>query len=329
MQREPVIIEDLIIGQVTRNLTDREELNPDFVIVRSDQKPVFHLVNVVDDMEMGITHVIRGEDHVANTSKHIALFRAFGVEPPQFAHMPLILNPGGSKMSKRDEGASLTSYMEQGFIPEAVVNYISLLGWSPKNDRQLFTKEELIQAFDLSNVLRSNARFDGVKLSSMNAEHIRMTSPARFKELSLSWLHQLGVQTEDYPSDYIEAALETCHEKVKVMPEIKQFAAFYFTEGPPMNKEDLASLAPDTKKWLAVLRETYLNLETLDADTLQASLKDLAKASGIKAGLLIHPARLACTDSKIGPSLYHLMEVLGRGRVLRRFDQMISDLQQE
>ena len=135
MQREPVVIDDLVIGSVKRSLTDREELDPDFVIFRSDGKPIFHLVNVVDDIEMGITHVIRGEDHVSNTAKHIALFRAFGVEPPQFAHMPLILNPNGSKMSKRDEGASMTAYMEGGFIPEAVVNYLSLLGWSPKDDR--------------------------------------------------------------------------------------------------------------------------------------------------------------------------------------------------
>src|SRR5215510_7991557 len=131
MSRAPVRIPDLVVGEVVRELTDREQVDPDFVIVRSDGQPVFHFVNVIDDLEMNITHVIRGEDHLTNTAKHIALFRAFGVEPPKYGHIPLILNPEGSKMSKRDRGASLTTYMEEGFIPEAVNNYLCLLGWSP------------------------------------------------------------------------------------------------------------------------------------------------------------------------------------------------------
>src|SRR5258705_12399905 len=132
MSREPIIIPDVVVGNVTRELTDREQEDPDFVIVRSDGQPVFHLVNVVDDLEMNITHVIRGEDHLSNTAKHIALFRAFGVEAPKYAHIPLILNPtDGAKMSKRDKGASLTTYMEEGYAPEAVVNYLCLLVWSP------------------------------------------------------------------------------------------------------------------------------------------------------------------------------------------------------
>ena len=120
MQREPVTIPDLVVGEVRRELTDREQVDPDFVIVRSDGQPVFHLVNVVDDLDMGITHVIRGEDHLSNTAKHIALFRAFGVEPPHYAHIPLILNPDGTKMSKRDQGASLMTYMQEGCLPEAL-----------------------------------------------------------------------------------------------------------------------------------------------------------------------------------------------------------------
>jgi len=124
MALEPVTIPDLVVGNVVRELTDREQAEPDFVIVRSDGQPVFHFVNVIDDLEMGITHVIRGEDHLSNTAKHIALFRAFGVAPPQYAHIPLILNGDGSKMSKRDKGASLTTYLDDGFLPEAVDNYL-------------------------------------------------------------------------------------------------------------------------------------------------------------------------------------------------------------
>jgi glutamyl-tRNA synthetase len=323
MQREPVVIDDLVIGPVKRNLTDREELDPDFVIFRSDGKPIFHLVNVVDDIEMGITHVIRGEDHVSNTAKHIALFRAFGVEPPRFAHMPLILNPNGSKMSKRDEGASMTAYMEGGFIPEAVINYLSLLGWSPKDDRQLLSKDELIRLFDIPQILRSNGRFDGTKLAWMNAEHIKLLPAERYRELCMEWLERSGIKTDSYTSEYIQNALETCREKIKLMPNISEFAGFYFTEEPEMSPDALGALGSDYKESFSKLRDRYSRLDSFDAETLQASLKSMAEELGVKAGLLIHPARIACTGAKIGPSLYHLMEVLGKDRVLSRFDRLL------
>src|SRR3954467_451599 len=182
MTREPITIPDLVVGDVVRPLTDREEQDPDWVLVRSDGQPAFHFVNVVDDLEMGITHVIRGEDHLSNTAKHIALFRAFGVEPPKYAHIPLILNIDGTKMSKRDKGASLSSYMEEGYAPEAIVNYLCLLGWSPKNNREKVPISEVIEIFDLPQILRHNARFDINKLHWLNGEYIRSMSPDRFYE---------------------------------------------------------------------------------------------------------------------------------------------------
>src|SRR6266550_5970137 len=160
MPREPILVPDVVVGDVTRELTDREQLDPDFILVRSDGQPVFHLVNVVDDLEMGVTHVIRGEDHLSNTPKHIALFRAFGVEPPHYAHIPLILNSDGTKMGKRDKGASLNTYIEAGYLPEAVRNYLMLLGWSPKDDREKIRIEEVVSRFELANVNRKNAAFD-------------------------------------------------------------------------------------------------------------------------------------------------------------------------
>ena len=173
MTREPITIHDLVVGDVVRKLTDREEADPDFVIQRSDGQPVFHLVNVIDDLEMDITHVIRGEDHLSNTAKHIALFQAFGVKPPHYAHIPLILNGDGSKMSKRDKGASLTSYLDDGFLPEAVVNFLCLLGWSPKENREKLTLAETIERFDLPQILRHNAKFDYEKLLWLQGEYAR------------------------------------------------------------------------------------------------------------------------------------------------------------
>src|SRR5881628_274056 len=179
MPREPIVIPDLVVGEVRRELTDREMADPDFIIVRSDGQPVFHLTNVVDDLEMGVTHVIRGEDHLSNTAKHIALFRAFGVEPPKYAHIPLILNADGTKMSKRDQGASLTGYQGEGYAPEAVMNYLCLLGWSPKDNREVVPIGEVIGMFDLPQILRHNARFDIDKLNWLNGEYIRLMSNER------------------------------------------------------------------------------------------------------------------------------------------------------
>ncbi|MSU04990.1 MAG: glutamate--tRNA ligase, partial [Pedosphaera sp.] len=173
MDREPVMIPDVVVGNVRRELTDREQLDPDFVIMRSDGQPVFHLVNVIDDLEMKITHVIRGEDHLANTAKHLALFRAFGAEPPAYGHIPLILNIDGTKMGKRDVGASLQSYQDGGYAPEAVVNYLCLLGWSPKGNREILPLDEVVAMFDLPQILRHNARFDLAKLQWINWEYTK------------------------------------------------------------------------------------------------------------------------------------------------------------
>src|SRR5258708_2345541 len=230
MTREPITIPDLVVGDVRRELTDREQLEPDFVIVRSDGQPVFHLVNVVDDLEMNITHVIRGEDHLSNTAKHIALFKAFGVEPPKYAHIPLILNIDGTKMSKRDRGASLTTYMDEGYCPEALVNYLALLGWSPKGNREKLALGEIIELFDLPQILRHNARFDLAKLQWLNGEYIREMSDDRFYEQSVHALRRAGLDTNKCGVEYVKAALDTCKGKVKLFNDLPEYAGFYFTD---------------------------------------------------------------------------------------------------
>src|SRR5438874_7950458 len=188
MPREPILIPDLVVGDVRRELTDREQVDPDFVIVRSDGQPVFHFVNVIDDLEMNITHVIRGEDHLSNTAKHIALFKAFAVEPPKYAHIPLILNIDGTKMSKRDQGASLTTYIEEGYAPEALVNYLCLLGWSPKNNREKMALPEVVKMFALPQIFRHNARFDLIKLIGLPGDYVREMKNDRFYEFSIHLL---------------------------------------------------------------------------------------------------------------------------------------------
>jgi len=327
MPRGPVVVQDLVVGEVRRELTDREAQDPDFVIVRSDGQPVFHLVNVVDDLDMGITHVIRGEDHLSNTAKHIALFKAFDVHPPHYAHIPLILNQDGSKMSKRDLGASLSTYVEEGYVPEAVVNYLCLLGWSPKNNREIMPINEIIELFDLPQVLRHNARFDMEKLKWMNYEYTRALSADRFHELAVHALARAGIDANKYPVSYVKAALDTCFGKVKLFSELAGYAGFYFTEDVEYDAEAAKKdFVPENNPRLARLREQLATAAAFDADTISSTLAATAKELGVKTGVLVHPTRLACTGKPIGPSLYHLLAVLGKERVLQRIDRALAQM---
>jgi glutamyl-tRNA synthetase len=325
MTREPVVIHDAVVGDVRRELTDREAADPDFVIVRSDGEPVFHLVNVVDDLEMNITHVIRGEDHLSNTAKHIALFRAFGVPSPQYAHIPLILNPDGTKMSKRDQGALMTAYMDGGFVPEAVVNYLCLLSWSPKDNREKLPLAEVVERFDLPQILRANPRFDRDKLLWLQGEYARELGDDRFYELSIHALGRAGFDTNLFPVDYVKAALDTCKGKIKLFNELPGYAGFYFKDEfdytPDGVKKDFI---PENKPRLQKLRDAFAGLSPFIAVDLEIALKRVAGELGMKAGVLVHPARLACTGNTAGPSLYHLLEVLGKDRVLVRLDRALA-----
>jgi glutamyl-tRNA synthetase len=325
MPREPIRIPDLVVGEVVRELTDREAGDPDFVIVRSGGQPVFHLVNVVDDLEMGVTHVIRGEDHLSNTAKHIALFRALGAEPPRFAHIPLILNADGSKMSKRDVGASLAGYREEGYVPAAVVNYLCLLGWSPKDNREKMSLAEVVERFDLTRVLRANARFDMTKLQWLNGEYLRELSPEQFRALGRPALARAGIDLARWPEAYVEAALNTCLGKVRRVSELPAYAGFYFTDEVPLETEGFRKdFTPENRERVGRVRAAYAALHDFSAGALESALKSVAKELGVKNGVLVHPVRWACTGATAGPSLYHLLEVLGRERVLARLDRALK-----
>jgi glutamyl-tRNA synthetase len=327
MQREPMLIPDLVVGDVLRKLTDREEADPDFVILRSDGQPVFHLVNVVDDLDMGITHVIRGEDHLSNTAKHIALFRAFGVEPPKYGHIPLILNADGSKMGKRDRGAALTTYMEDGFLPEAVNNYLCLLGWSPKDNREKLALEEVVERFDLPQILRHNAKFDFEKLLWLQGEYCRELPDDRFYEQCVHALAKAGINTNQFDVNYVKAALDTCKGKIKTFSELPAYGGFYFRDEFDYDPEAAAkSFVPENQSRLQKLRDALAKLDSFTAANLEVTLKATAAELGVKAGVLVHPVRLACTGRSSGPSLYHLLEVLGRARVMERIERGIDRL---
>lgn len=320
--RKVITVPDLVIGNVDFDYSGEVDL----VIQRSDGSPVFHLVNVIDDMEMGITHVIRGEEHLSNTPKHLALFEALGAKPPQYAHIPIILNSDGSKMSKRDERAefarwaSLETYINDGYAPEALRNYLCLLGWSPKDDREILNLEETIQLFDLPAIVRHNARFSSEKLHWINGRYLMTMTRERFIELSLPFLEKAGLVNSSTDRGYIEAVLVIVQEKVKLFSDLPGWTSYFFKDDIAFDPEAVEKTLskPGSKDRVKQLADTYEGLATWTVESLENALKDLAKSQGVKTGEFIHPCRVATSGKSVGPSLYHMLEVLGRDRVLRR-----------
>ena len=322
MPKDRCIVKDLICGNVEFDRT----LEPDLVILRKDGSPVFHLVNVVDDLEMKITHVIRGEDHLSNTQKHLALFAALGAEPPQYAHIPLILNNDGSKMGKRDAGSSIAEYHAQGYIAEALRNYLCLLGWSPKDDREIVDIQEVIKIFDLPQVNRHNARFDMAKLHWMNGQYMANLAPADFAKHAIPFLKAAGQVDDSTDRKQIEKNLAIVQEKVKLFQDLPNWTVYLFKDDYPFDAE---AVAKTIKKdgaigRLAKLRDRYAKLSDWTVEKLESELKALAAELSVKTGELIHPCRVAVSGKTVGPSLYHMLEVLGKDRVLARLDRAAS-----
>ncbi len=322
--REHVIVDDIVCGRIDFDLSN-PATHPDMTIRRPDGSWIFHFVNVVDDLEMKISHVIRGEDHLSNTPKHIELIRALGATPPHYAQIPLILNRDGTKMSKRDASARVEYYIRRGFLPTAVRNYLCLLGWSPKDNREKLDIDEIIRIFDLKNIGRSSATFDPDKLHWLNGEYARELSDEKFYELAVATLKSSGVKVDDYPEEYVRAALQTCKGKINTFDELPAYCGFYFTDDFEYEPQSAAKhFTPESKSRLKAVRDAFSSLEKFDAAEIEATLKTTAAKLGIKVGAIVHPTRLAATGSTVGPSLYHLLEVLGKEKVVARIDGALS-----
>ena len=321
--REHVVVNDLVCGKIDFDLTN-PGTHPDMTIRRPDGSWIFHFVNVIDDIEMKISHVIRGEDHLSNTPKHIELYRALGATTPHFAHIPLILNRDGSKMSKRDEGARVATYMEQGYAPEAVRNYLCLLGWSPKDNREKIDIDEIVRLFELEKINRRNAAFDLDKCFWLNGQYIAQMSLERFMELARPFLEKDGIEVSD--QDYLRAVLAIVKEKIKLLSDVPEWTRYFFTEKYEFDAAAVEKVfgKPEATERLIALRDEFVKIDNWDLEKIEATLKTLAQKLGCKTGDLVHPARVAVSGRSVGPSLYHMLEVMGKERVLARFDRAIQ-----
>jgi glutamyl-tRNA synthetase len=321
--RKPVTMHDLVCGEVTIDYRD-ESNTPDMVVRRSDGSYVFHFVNVVDDLEMQISHVIRGEDHLMNTPKHLQLIEAFGGVAPHYAHIPLILNPDGSKMSKRDAGAAVGDYPRQGFLPAAVVNFLALLGWSPKSDDEIFSMADLVERFSLEAVNRAPARFDLEKCKWMNQQHLGKLELADFAVLSRPFVEQAGMPVAAF-TDAVAAAVK---DKVRLLEEVPDAVAFLIQDDFSFDDEAVGKVRANAAAvgLLDQLATGYAGMSDWSGEAAKSGLNEVAKAAGAKPGQLMFPLRVALSGRAHGPDLWELLQLLGQARSVARIRAFASRL---
>lgn len=320
--RREVFYHDLVKGELAKPLDSMK----DFIIVRSDGSPVFHLANVYDDMQQRVTHIVRGDDHVENTYRHLFLFEALGFTPPQYAHLPMIVNKAGKPYSKRDGDAFVGDFREKGFMAQALFNYLSLLGWSPGDDREKMSKEELVEAFTIERALRSPAQFDIVKLTNMNALYIAELSREEFMERIAPYLEKFCPEAVGSP--LLDKVAELMHSRTKTFADVAHWNYFFRT---PENVEyDAKAL----KKFLSddMIRRSVADfasvLETLPESCTAAEIKTKIRALeeqyGIQQGKLNQPLRIAVTGSTIGAGIYETIELIGAAGSAARIRRALS-----
>jgi glutamyl-tRNA synthetase len=300
------------------------ELIDDFVLLRSDGHPTYHLCVVVDDIDMEITHVARGDDHLSNTPKHILLFRALGAEPPVFAHLPLILGSDRKRLSKRTGATSAEEYRDMGIVPQALFNFLTLLGWSPGGDRELFTKEEAAKTFDLADVNKAAAVFDVEKLLWMNGQYLmRMTAEQIYP-------HLLPFLPQERPLAEIRPVVELHKSRSRTLKELAEQMEFYFVPDGALEYDAEAVKkhirGDDLQPRLRELHDVLATTEPFEVNATEQALRNLAEARGISAGKLIHPLRVALTGKGASPPIFDVAVLLGKSRTLRRLERLIERL---
>ncbi len=315
------IINDIIRGQVHfqhENLEDQ-------VILKSDGYPTYHLANIVDDHLMGITHVIRGEEWLPSTPKHILLYNFFGWQLPKFAHLPLLLNADRSKLSKRQGDVAVEDYRKKGYLPEALINFVALLGWNPaEDDREIFSMDELIEAFSLDKVNKAGAIFDVTKLNWMNGQYIRSISEEKSVEYFTPYLKEAGVDVSDAAkTSKIIQALKKRVEKADEVAEIVEI----FTKNSFEIKDEqaLEILSPDTaKQVLLSLFDKVSKMDTLNSDLFPLVMKEIQNETAIKGPLLWKPVRVALTGEVSGPDLPLVIDVFGKDKVCEVLTKVLN-----
>ena len=322
--------EDAVQGRVS---FENESIE-DFVVLRSDGTPLYNMAVVSDDVEMGITHVIRGDDHVSNTPKQCLIYEALEEEEPTFAHVPMILGPDGKRLSKRHGAASVEAFRERGILPDAMVNFLALLGWSPGDGREIMDREELIEAFSLDRILTKSAVFDTDKLEWINGQYIAASSAGELADVVAPRLVEEGSaapeELEDDRSRLLEV-LESVKERPRTVDALVQQTRPFFADGIEYTDEAVDRFWSDPAEaadHLRALRDCFEDIEPWDPDLLERELRALADERDVGAGTLIHPLRVALMGVAVSPGIFRVLELMEKERTLTRIDQAVERLEE-
>jgi glutamyl-tRNA synthetase len=304
----------------------------DFVVLRSDQYPTYHLSVVVDDVDMGITDVVRGDDHISNTPKQVLLYRALGAEVPRFAHVPLILGPDKRRLSKRHGATSVMEYERQGFLPEAMFNFLALLGWSPGDDRELFTREELVSAFTLDGISSSNAVFNPEKLEWFNAQHLARLSGDEITDRLEPVLREIGVWDDSLRGErreWFHRVIETLKPRAKKLRDLAEQGCYFFIDPDGYDEAAVKKhlLAPGLAAHLSAWSAALSAVDPFSPAAIESALRACADSLSIKAAMLIHATRIAVTGQGVSPGVFDVVALVGRERTLDRLARLRRTLQ--
>jgi glutamyl-tRNA synthetase len=310
MPKEGVIeYDDIVKGHMAKKAEDIQ----DFAIVRSDGSPIFHIANVVDDIDQRVTHIIRGDDHVENTFKHLCIFKALGAPVPKYGHLSMIVNQQGKPYSKRDGAAFVGEYREQGYLPDALFNYLLLLGWNPGDDREVLSREEMVKLFELEKVHVTAAMFDPKKLAWMNGEYIKKIPQEEFKRLLKE-----KVKVDGEGEEWWDYLVQHVQPRTKFLKDLETSCTYLETDDYPFDEKAVAKrLAKDgVKATLLDLVERFSKVADWTAPSLEAVVKELSQGQGM--GPWVHPIRVAVSGRGEGIGLFEMLQLLGREKTLAR-----------
>ncbi len=316
------IVDDLIRGKITFENSQLDDL----IIMRSDGTPTYNFVVVVDDVDMNITHVIRGDDHLNNTPKQIHIYNALGYTPPRFAHLPMILGSDKTRLSKRHGATSVIAYRDAGYLSDALVNYLVRLGWS-YGDQEVFSREELIKYFSLENIGKSAAVFNPEKLLWLNSEYMKSTPPEKLCDLVRPFLIQKGIIKEDEELDkeWLKKAIKTLVERCRTLEELSNALRYYiseYVEIEPKAKEKF--LNEKSKPYLIELRDALMTIDDFSAGALEKVFMSIIEKHNIKLGALAQPVRVAMTGTTVSPGIFDVLEIVGKEKALKRLNRALE-----
>ena len=320
---ELVIFEDAIHGQIAINTLEIK----DQVLMKSDGMPTYSFACAVDDSAFGITHVIRGDDHISNTPKQILIYRALGLTPPTFCHIPLILGTDRSRLSKRHGATNLNEYKKQGFLPEAMINFLSLLGWAPGGDREILSADELVKEFTLDRIGKTGAVFDLAKLTWMNSQYMQKTPLETLLPLVHEAMKERGWWDGLDPA-WVGKVIETYKSRSETVEDMVRQTEGIFTDNIPFDEQAVASRLkqPGVAERLKIYADRLEKVSAWDAASVESACRELAVELKIKPADLIHPTRVAVTGRSVGPSLFHVLEVAGKEKTIKRLRAAAENL---